>query len=180
MPKKPIKWGIKVWMLAEPKTGYVSNFEVYFGKSASSEHAALALGTRVVMDISKTIPIVTCTLNARLLYCHQTSVLDVSIINALILERLSPHKPSSRRRSLLQFKLDLAKQLVGGFCGRKRYPVTKENAPPWPWHYLIFQTKLFFRDIRSVSLATSSDAILPRKPRGHAVRTRMRNSGSKG
>ena len=53
MPKKPIKWGIKVWMLAEPKTGYISNFEVYLGKSTSSEHAELGLGTRVVMDISK-------------------------------------------------------------------------------------------------------------------------------
>ena len=27
MPKKPIKWGIKVWMLAEPKTSYISNFK---------------------------------------------------------------------------------------------------------------------------------------------------------
>ena len=50
MPKKPIKWGIKVWMLAEPETGYVSNFEVYLGKSASSEHAGQALGTRVVIS----------------------------------------------------------------------------------------------------------------------------------
>ena len=50
-------------------------------------------------------------------------LLDVSIINALVFERLSPHQPSSRhRRSLLQFKLDLAKQLISGFCGRKRYP----------------------------------------------------------
>ena len=53
MPKKPIKWEIKVWMLAEPETGYVSNFEVYLGKSASSENAGQALGTRVVMTISK-------------------------------------------------------------------------------------------------------------------------------
>ena len=50
-------------------------------------------------------------------------LLDVSIINALVFERLSPHQPSSRHHcSLLQFKLDLAKQLIGGFCGRKRYP----------------------------------------------------------
>ena len=53
MPKKPIKWGIKVWMLAEPKTGYVSNFAVYLGKCASSEHAGQTLGTRVVLDMSK-------------------------------------------------------------------------------------------------------------------------------
>ena len=35
MPKKPIKWGIKVWMIAEPKTGYISNFTVYLGKCSS-------------------------------------------------------------------------------------------------------------------------------------------------
>ena len=58
-------------------------------------------------------------------------ILDVSIINALILKHLSPHHPSSKRRSLLQFKLDLAEQLISGFCGRKRYP-SQENAPPWP------------------------------------------------
>ena len=32
MPKKQIEWGIKVWMLADPKTGYVSTFEVYLSK----------------------------------------------------------------------------------------------------------------------------------------------------
>jgi len=58
-------------------------------------------------------------------------LLDVSIINALVFERLSPHQPSSRhRRSLLQFKLDLAKQLIGGFCGRKRYPGHKRKCNP--------------------------------------------------
>ena len=53
LPKKPVKWGIKVWMLAESKTGYVSNFEVYLGKAPPSDRAGQALGTRVVMDISK-------------------------------------------------------------------------------------------------------------------------------
>ena len=257
MPKKPIKWGIKVWMLAEPKTGYVSNFEVYLGKSTSSEHAELTLGTRVVMDISKPFhhthrhlyfdnffnsqqvieellkvgtyacgtlqanrypppfkngrqsiklkrgetrqlqkgnqlvtawfdkrqvavlssnfsPNQTVTVQRRMkeaphiknvdmpapiftynqymggvdlndqLRSYYPSgrsgtkwwrylfwfILDVSIINALILERLSPHQPSSRRRSLLHFKLDLAKQLIGGFCGRKRYPGHKRKSTP--------------------------------------------------
>ena len=42
----------------------------------------------------------------------------------MILEHLSPLQQSPKCRSLLQFKLDLAKQLIGGFCGRKRYPGT--------------------------------------------------------
>ena len=55
-------------------------------------------------------------------------LLDVSITNAFILEHLSLHAASSRaRRSLLQFKLELAKQLIGGYCGRKRYPWKEEE-----------------------------------------------------
>ena len=56
-------------------------------------------------------------------------ILDVAIINAMILECLSPLQPSPRRRSL-HFKLDLAKQLIGGFCGRKRYPGQKRKSTP--------------------------------------------------
>ena len=53
MPKKPTKWGIKVWMIAESKTGYVSNFDVYLGKAPSSERAELGMAARVVLDISR-------------------------------------------------------------------------------------------------------------------------------
>ena len=31
MSKKPTKWGIKVWVAAESKTGYVYNFHLYTG-----------------------------------------------------------------------------------------------------------------------------------------------------
>ena len=33
MPKKPTKWGIKVWVCSESKTGYIHKFQVYTGKS---------------------------------------------------------------------------------------------------------------------------------------------------
>ena len=29
LPMKPAKWGIKVWVMAESKTGYATNFQVY-------------------------------------------------------------------------------------------------------------------------------------------------------
>lgn len=29
LPMKPVKWGIKVWVMAESKTGYVTHFQVY-------------------------------------------------------------------------------------------------------------------------------------------------------
>jgi len=50
MPKKPVKWGIKVWMLGESKSGYVCTFDMYLGKS---EEAEGALGTRVVLHLSE-------------------------------------------------------------------------------------------------------------------------------
>uniref|UniRef100_A0AAV2KJ11 PiggyBac transposable element-derived protein domain-containing protein n=1 Tax=Knipowitschia caucasica TaxID=637954 RepID=A0AAV2KJ11_KNICA len=32
LPMKPTKWGIKVWVMAESSTGYVTNVEVYCGR----------------------------------------------------------------------------------------------------------------------------------------------------
>ena len=56
-------------------------------------------------------------------------LLDVSICNAFIVEGESSHRASSRsRRSLLSFKLELAKQLIGGFCGRKKYTGKKRKS----------------------------------------------------
>ena len=256
MPKKPIKWGIKVWMLADAKKGFVSNFEVYLGKTATSEEAEHGLCTRVVLDLSEPfhhsnrhlyfdnffnsqvvaeellkLGLYSCgTLNANryppplkvgrsaikirrgetkqlqkgnLLVtiwhdkrqvavlstnCHPNQtmdvqrrmkqpphvknvsipapirmyntfmggvdlndqyrsyypsgrtgmkwwrytfwfLLDVSICNAMVLEKLSPHAATGRkRRGLLPFKLQLAKELIGGFCGRKRYPGHKRKS----------------------------------------------------
>ena len=49
MPKKPIKRGIKVWVLAD--TGYFSQLEVYTGKKGNTtEHD---LGGRVVRDLTR-------------------------------------------------------------------------------------------------------------------------------
>lgn len=36
LPKKPTKWGVKVWVCAEANTGYVYRFEIYTGKSELS------------------------------------------------------------------------------------------------------------------------------------------------
>jgi hypothetical protein len=51
MPKKPIKRGIKVWVLGDSGNGYFSRLEVYTGKKQdSTEHN---LGARVVKDLTK-------------------------------------------------------------------------------------------------------------------------------
>ena len=50
MPKKPIKRGIKVWVLGDSRIGYFSHLEVYLGKKEGvTEHN---LGARVVKDLT--------------------------------------------------------------------------------------------------------------------------------
>ena len=49
MPMKPIKRGIKVWVLAD-ENGFFSHFEVYTGKKDGVEHS---LGAQVVKDLTK-------------------------------------------------------------------------------------------------------------------------------
>ena len=61
MPKKPTKWGVKVWVFAEAKTGYIYNFEVYTGKHDVPENG-LAYGVvfRLLNDLLE---------SGRVLYC---------------------------------------------------------------------------------------------------------------
>lgn len=48
MPKKPTKWGIKVWVCSESVTGYIHKFQVYTGKDTECTNG-LAYG--VVMHL---------------------------------------------------------------------------------------------------------------------------------
>ena len=50
MPMKPIKRGIKVWVLGDSTTGYFSKFEIYCGKGSSPEKK---LGSRVVKTLTE-------------------------------------------------------------------------------------------------------------------------------
>ena len=50
MPMKPVKRGIKVWVLGDSHTGYFSKFDIYCGKSSSSEKN---LATRVVKSLTE-------------------------------------------------------------------------------------------------------------------------------
>ena len=53
MPLKPIKRGYKVWCIADSKTGYVLNFEIYTGKQADADATPddYGLGERVVLNL---------------------------------------------------------------------------------------------------------------------------------
>ncbi|XP_070562433.1 piggyBac transposable element-derived protein 4-like [Ptychodera flava] len=52
---KPVKFGIKVWMLADSVTGYNYNFEVYCGENGGDENTypTVGLATRVVLQLTK-------------------------------------------------------------------------------------------------------------------------------
>lgn len=39
---RPVRWGIKLWVLCEAKTGYVFNFQVYLGKEEGAVEHNLA------------------------------------------------------------------------------------------------------------------------------------------
>ena len=52
MPQKPCKFGVKVWVLAEVKTGYVLGFQICTGTaSPSDENSTKSLTYRVVMNL---------------------------------------------------------------------------------------------------------------------------------
>ena len=42
MPKKPKKWGMKAWVLADAKSAYTWNWDLYAGKEESPSPDSLA------------------------------------------------------------------------------------------------------------------------------------------
>lgn len=52
MPKKPIKRGYKLWVLAD-KTGYCLKFDIYIGKSTDDTGVQKSLGSRVVHKLTE-------------------------------------------------------------------------------------------------------------------------------
>ena len=51
LPKKPTKFGIKVFVNSEAKTGYVLTFQIYTGKRESSSLDSKGVSYQVVMDL---------------------------------------------------------------------------------------------------------------------------------
>ena len=51
MPKKPVKWGIKLWCLCEATSGYCLAFTVYTGAETGVDAVTHDLGYRIVMKL---------------------------------------------------------------------------------------------------------------------------------
>ena len=49
MPKKPTRFGLKVWVLCEALTGFCLDFQIYTGKTDNVQEHGLA--HRVVFDL---------------------------------------------------------------------------------------------------------------------------------
>ena len=62
---KPTRWGIKLWVLCEAKTGYVYNFDVYLGKEEGNVEHNLArrVVRKLVSPIEKSVTISTWTIS---------------------------------------------------------------------------------------------------------------------
>jgi hypothetical protein len=64
LPKKPKKWGIKLWGRASP-TGILHAFDVYQGKGLwGDETAGCGLGGNVVLQLTETLPKKPCKIFA--------------------------------------------------------------------------------------------------------------------
>ena len=53
MPMKPVKRGYKVWCIADARTGYVLQFEIYTGKEIEPSPDNFGLGERVVLKLAE-------------------------------------------------------------------------------------------------------------------------------
>ena len=51
MPKKPTKWGIKVWVCCDARTGYIYSFDVYTGADPSIPKSSNGQAYDVVMNL---------------------------------------------------------------------------------------------------------------------------------
>ena len=53
MRDKPVKHGIKVFVLADGKYGYIKRMQIYTGKNSTLSQNELGLSTKVVLDLTK-------------------------------------------------------------------------------------------------------------------------------
>jgi len=79
MPMKPVKRGYKVWCIADSKTGFILQFEIYTGKATNTDTTAAntTLGERVVLNLTRDI----CMANS--LVAFDNFFTSVNLVNAL-------------------------------------------------------------------------------------------------
>ena len=53
LPKKPIRRGFKVWVVADSKNGYFIDIDVYVGRPSEMESTETDLASRVVLKLTE-------------------------------------------------------------------------------------------------------------------------------
>jgi hypothetical protein len=51
MPMKPVKRGYKVWCLADSRTGFVGQFDIYSARRDTQGYSSFSLGERVMLSL---------------------------------------------------------------------------------------------------------------------------------
>ena len=101
MPKKPTKWGVKVSVLSEAKTGYIYKFDIYTGKGETSEKG---LAYVVVLCLMEEL-----LDSGRVLYCDNfyTSPTFLKICTNMVYMLVELYEPTKNifHPSLLMTKL---------------------------------------------------------------------------
>ena len=148
LPAKPIKWGFKIWTIAESSTGYVSDFDIYTGKR--DRPSAHGLGYDVVMKLSTQ-------------YQHQNRHLyfdnffsSVKLLDDLLLREVYACATIRKNRAMLPQKIKAPGRLQRG----QGNMVQKGNIVCVVWHDK--------RDVRVISTNSQPRfTTVPRRNRGH-------------
>ena len=56
MPRKPAKYGLKFWVLADAQSYYVSYASMYTGKDQTADCGSRSLGKQVVINATRHVP----------------------------------------------------------------------------------------------------------------------------
>ena len=136
MPKKPIKWGIKVWMLAEPSDRWRKPLT---SRTLTCQHpSSHTINTWEVSTWTTswglTIPLLDQELSGGDTFFGSSLMLQSStqwFWNTFLL--------SNYHQDVTPSNLILPSSSLVGSVGGRGILIRKERAPPWLWLYLIFQ-----------------------------------------
>lgn len=95
MPKKPIKWGIKVWVCADGVMGYIYTFSVYCGANSSQPSLPKGWACGVVMKLSEPCLRKGCTVNMDYFYSSPELLKDLLFMNSSTLHSNQRQFPES-------------------------------------------------------------------------------------
>ena len=84
MPKKPQKWGFKIWCLAESTSKYIYNFDIYCGQNFDSKGKALCSKRKSTVTYE-----VVMKLSSGLNYFRHCKTMDNCFISILLFIELA-------------------------------------------------------------------------------------------